>query len=51
MGGVADLLPLFNLLHVLENQDTTFEYISFIRRLSFSSVSRELDDSRLLPAG
>jgi F-box and leucine-rich repeat protein GRR1 len=37
---------LFNLLHVLENRDTTFAYASFIRRLNFSSVSRELDDAR-----
>ena len=36
---------LFNLLRVLENQDTTFAYASFIRRLNFSSVSRELDDT------
>jgi F-box and leucine-rich repeat protein GRR1 len=36
---------LFNLLQVLENQDTTFAYASFIRRLNFSSVSRDLDDS------
>lgn len=37
---------LFNLLRVLEKKDTTFSYASFIRRLNFSSVSRELDDSR-----
>ena len=37
---------LFHLLQVLKSQDTTFAYASFIRRLNFSSVSRELDDSR-----
>jgi len=35
---------LSNLLPVLENKGTTFAYASFIRRLNFSSVSRELDD-------
>ena len=36
---------LLKLLLVLKNKDTTFAYASFIRRLNFSSVSRDLDDS------
>jgi F-box and leucine-rich repeat protein GRR1 len=42
-----DTLELFT--HVLEAPDTTFEYASFVRRLSFAGIVNDVRDEHFLP--